>query len=165
VQRIRSLVETWRGARDLIVLSIHWGSNWDYTIAPEAQRFAHQLIDQAHIDIIHGHSSHHIKGIEVYCDRPIIYGCGDLLTDYEGIQGYEAYQGGLGLMYFPTMDIATGRLRRFRMTPTRMHRFQIKHASDAQARWLESVLRREGRQLGTYADVDEDGQLVLCWNA
>jgi poly-gamma-glutamate capsule biosynthesis protein CapA/YwtB (metallophosphatase superfamily) len=163
VQRIRALVEQWRGARDLVVLSIHWGANWEYHISPEARRFAHRLIDEAGIDVIHGHSSHHVKGIEVYHDRPIIYGCGDLLTDYEGIQGYEAYRGGLGLMYFPTLDLATGRLQRFRMTPTQMHRFQVKHASDAQARWLEGVLRREGRQLGTFADLDEDGQLVLCW--
>jgi poly-gamma-glutamate synthesis protein (capsule biosynthesis protein) len=49
------------------------------------------------------------------------------------------------------------------MTPTQMHRFQVKHASDAQARWLEGVLRREGRELGTVADLDEDGQLALCW--
>jgi len=38
------------------------------------------------IDLIHGHSSHHIKGVEVYNGKLIIYGCGDLLSDYEGIQ-------------------------------------------------------------------------------
>jgi poly-gamma-glutamate capsule biosynthesis protein CapA/YwtB (metallophosphatase superfamily) len=163
VAHIRALVEQWRGARDLVVLSIHWGSNWEYHISAEERRLAHSLIDDAGIDVIHGHSSHHVKGIEVYRGRPILYGCGDLLTDYEGIQGYEAYRGGLGLMYFPTLDMATGRLQRFRMTPTQMHRLQVKHASDAQARWLEGVLRREGNELGASADLDEDGQLVLCW--
>ena len=40
------------------------------------------------------------KGIEVYQDRLILYGCGDFLNDYEGIGGYEHYRSDLGLMYF-----------------------------------------------------------------
>ena len=74
---------------DIIVASIHWGSNWGYEI-PEAQiRFAHRLIDEG-VDLIHGHSSHHIKALELHHGRPILYGCGDFLTDYEGIEGYDA---------------------------------------------------------------------------
>ena len=37
------------------------------------------------IDVVHGHSSHHAKGAEVYKGKLIIYGAGDLLSDYEGI--------------------------------------------------------------------------------
>jgi poly-gamma-glutamate synthesis protein (capsule biosynthesis protein) len=52
----------WPG--DVVIASIHWGSNWGYEI-PHAQiEFAHELVDRAHVDVIHGHSSHHVKGIE-----------------------------------------------------------------------------------------------------
>ena len=34
------------------------------------------------VDIIHGHSSHHVQGVEVYKNKPIIYGCGDFVDDY-----------------------------------------------------------------------------------
>src|SRR5690606_27796751 len=47
------------------VVSLHWGSNWGYGIPPEHVEFAHRLIDRG-VDIIHGHSSHHPRPIEVY---------------------------------------------------------------------------------------------------
>jgi poly-gamma-glutamate synthesis protein (capsule biosynthesis protein) len=77
---------------DIIVVSIHWGGNWGYEIAREQCNFAHGLIDTAGADIIHGHSSHHVMGIEVYRDRPIMYGCGDFINDYAGIGGYETFR-------------------------------------------------------------------------
>ena len=74
---------------DLIIVSVHWGSNWGYDVPEEQRRFAHALIDKAGVSVVHGHSSHHPKAIEVYRDRLILYGCGDFLNDYEGIKGYE----------------------------------------------------------------------------
>jgi hypothetical protein len=93
---------------DLVVASIHWGPNWGYAVPREQRRFAHRLIDEAGVDVVHGHSSHHPRGIEVYRGRPIIYGCGDLLNDYEGIAGREEYRAGLVLLYFPRMDPLAG---------------------------------------------------------
>jgi poly-gamma-glutamate synthesis protein (capsule biosynthesis protein) len=81
-----------------------WGVNWGYGIPDQHKRFAHQLIDDAGVDIVHGHSSHHPKGIEVYKNKPIIYGCGDLLNDYEGIGRYAPFRADLALMYLPTID-------------------------------------------------------------
>jgi poly-gamma-glutamate synthesis protein (capsule biosynthesis protein) len=49
---------------------------------------AHKLIDGAAVGLIHGHSSHHVRGIEVYRNKLILYGCDDFLKDYEGISGY-----------------------------------------------------------------------------
>jgi poly-gamma-glutamate synthesis protein (capsule biosynthesis protein) len=85
VHRIAATVRAAKRPGDLAVLSIHWGGNWGYHI-PQAQRdFSHGVIDHAGVDVLHGHSSHHPKGIEVYNGRPILYGCGDFLNDYEGI--------------------------------------------------------------------------------
>ena len=36
------------------------------------------------MDVIHGHSSHHVKAIEVYNGKLVLYGCGDFRNDYEG---------------------------------------------------------------------------------
>jgi poly-gamma-glutamate capsule biosynthesis protein CapA/YwtB (metallophosphatase superfamily) len=74
---------------DLIVVSIHWGSNWGYHIPDEQKVFARALIDKAGVSIVHGHSSHHPRAIEICRDRLILYGCGDFLNDYGGIRGYE----------------------------------------------------------------------------
>ena len=75
---------------DLIIASIHWDSNWGYEIPRGQIMFAHCLIEEG-IAIVHGHSSHHVKAIEVFKGRLILYGCGDFLTDYEGIGGYEMF--------------------------------------------------------------------------
>ena len=83
---------------DIVVVSIHWGPNWGYHVPFSHRRFARALIDRAGVHVIHGHSSHHSLGIEVYRNRPILYGCGDLINDYEGIRGYEQYRPDLGLL-------------------------------------------------------------------
>jgi poly-gamma-glutamate synthesis protein (capsule biosynthesis protein) len=56
---------------DLVVVSIHWGSNWGYHIPDEQKILARALIDQAGVSIVHGHSSHHPRAIEIYRDRLI----------------------------------------------------------------------------------------------
>jgi poly-gamma-glutamate capsule biosynthesis protein CapA/YwtB (metallophosphatase superfamily) len=148
---------------DIAVASLHWGPNWGYEIAPDEVRFAHQLIERAGIDLIHGHSSHHPKAIEVFHGKLILYGCGDFINDYEGITGYEAFRGDLGLMYFPTLDAGTGRLRGLELVATQMKRFRVRRASDADARWLASVLDREGGQSGTWTEFGPDGRIELRW--
>ena len=100
VDRIKRLVEPLKRQGDVVRVSIHWGRNWGYTVPAQQQLLAHRLIDEAGVDFIHGHSSHHPKGIEVYKNKLILYGCGDFLNDYEGIWGYESFRGDLGLMYF-----------------------------------------------------------------
>jgi poly-gamma-glutamate synthesis protein (capsule biosynthesis protein) len=153
-----------RTARDLVVASLHWGSNWGYAIPREQREFAHALVDSGGVDIVHGHSSHHAKGIEVYRGKPIIYGCGDFLNDYEGISGHEQYRGELSLAYFPTLDAASGNVVELRMVPLRMSRFSLQAASPAEAEWLAAMFTREGSALETSAEV-EKGEIVLRWRS
>ncbi|HUH91770.1 MAG TPA: CapA family protein [Casimicrobiaceae bacterium] len=161
-ERVAAGVRARRRAGDIIVASIHWGENWSYAIAASEREFAHRLIDGG-VDTVHGHSSHHVKGIEVYRDRPILYGCGDLITDYEGIHGHEAFRGDLALMYFPTFDTASGKLSRLELTPLRVRRLRLAHASEADAGWLIGVLNREGGALGTGVAKLPDGTLAVEW--
>jgi poly-gamma-glutamate synthesis protein (capsule biosynthesis protein) len=165
VQQIAAHVESVRRPGDIVVASIHWGENFSYAVPREQRRFAHALIDAAGIDVLHGHSSHHVKGIEVYRERPILYGCGDFLNDYEGIHGYEDYRGDLGLMYFVTVERATGRLLRLDMTPTRIHRFQVRRASADGAQWLWQMLKRESAPFSVAVELRDDQRLQLRWDA
>jgi poly-gamma-glutamate synthesis protein (capsule biosynthesis protein) len=148
---------------DVVVASVHWGSNWGYDIPREHVSFAHRLIETAGVDIVHGHSSHHVRAIEVYGEKLILYGCGDFLNDYEGIDGYEEFRGDLSLMYFATVDPAAGRLLKLEMTPTQVRRFQIVRASAADTRWLKNTLTREGAAFNTRAVETGDGRLRLQW--
>jgi poly-gamma-glutamate capsule biosynthesis protein CapA/YwtB (metallophosphatase superfamily) len=164
VQHIKAKVEEVEQPGDVVVASIHWGSHWGYDIPPEQSGFARQLIDEAGVDVVHGHSSHHVKGIEVYQGKPIIYGAGDFLNEYEGIGGYEHFRPDLVLMYFVSVDPATGKLIHLQMTPMQIMHFKVNRASSADALWLTDVLNREGEQFGTRAEINPDGILALRWD-
>jgi poly-gamma-glutamate capsule biosynthesis protein CapA/YwtB (metallophosphatase superfamily) len=148
---------------DLVVVSLHWGGNWGFDVSREQRAFAHRLIDHGGADVVHGHSSHHIKGIEVYRSKLILYGCGDFLNDYEGIGGQEIYRPDLTLMYFPELDRDSGNLRVLRAVPLRMHRFRLQRADGDEAAWLRETLEREGAALGTHVSSEGQGMLSLSW--
>jgi poly-gamma-glutamate synthesis protein (capsule biosynthesis protein) len=163
-ERIARSVRAVKRPGDVVVASIHWGGNWGYAIGRAERRFAQRLIDAAGVDLVHGHSSHHPKAIEVHAGKLVLYGCGDFINDYEGISGYESYRGDLGLMYFPTLDATTGHLMSLALVPTQLRRFRVQRASAEDARWLADLLAREGRQLGTGARLREDGRIELTWD-
>ena len=146
-------------AHNIVVASIHWGSNWGYEITSDQRRFAHRLIDGG-VSVVHGHSSHHPRAIEIHRQRLILYGCGDFLNDYEGISGKEEYRGDLCLMYLPELDALNGRLVSLQMVPLQMRRFRLQRASAADTAWLARTLDRESRKFGTSIVSAADGALM-----
>lgn len=160
VDAIGRWVGTTKEPGDIAVASIHWGSNWGYEVPTGHRRFARGLIDRAGIDLVHGHSSHHPRPMEIYRDRLVLYGCGDFLNDYEGIRGYESFRDDLVLMYFPTLERGTGRLVRLEMTPLRIRNMRLNRPSTAEIEWLQATLSRECRRLGCGVS-RRDGGLVF----
>lgn len=133
---------------DVVVVSIHWGSNWGYDV-PEVQRTcAHQLIDEAGVDIVHGHSSHHPRPIEIYRDKLILYGCGDFIDDYEGITGGEQYRSDLRLGYLATVSAHTGELTRLHLVLFRARRMRLEPAPRVDAGWLAATLTSISERFG-----------------
>jgi poly-gamma-glutamate capsule biosynthesis protein CapA/YwtB (metallophosphatase superfamily) len=161
--RIASVLRQAKRPADLVVASLHWGSNWGYAIPAEHRSFARALIDQAGVDVVFGHSSHHPRGIEVYRGRPIFYGCGDLINDYEGIGGYEMFRSDLALLYFPSFDLHSGTMRELSMVPMRRRRLRLERANGADSAWLWQTMDRECRALGCRVDLERDGTLSVRW--
>jgi poly-gamma-glutamate synthesis protein (capsule biosynthesis protein) len=137
-----------RRAGDVAVVSVHWGPNWGYQVPRAHREFSHALIDSGHVQVVHGHSSHHPLAAEAYRNGLILYGCGDFLNDYEGISGYEYFRGDLTFMYFACLD-ATGRASaRLELTPMQIQRFRLRRASAADADWLAQRLVHEEHGFG-----------------
>ncbi|MBS7660651.1 CapA family protein [Pseudomonas lalucatii] len=162
LERIARLIRAAKRPGDRVVLSIHWGGNWGFAIPREQVDFAHGLIDRAGVDLLHGHSAHHIKAIEVYRQHLILYGCGDLLDDYEGIDGYRAYRGDLGLLYFAELDGA-GRLVALELQPTCQRRLSIQRAEGADRQWLQDTLSRECGRFGCGVRPTSENGFALVW--
>ena len=152
-----------RGANDVVVISLHWGPNWGYDIEDEQRWFAQQLIDRADASIIHGHSSHHAKAIEVHNNRLILYGCGDFLNDYEGITGYKEFRSELALMYFADIDPRSCDLVALDLVPLQIRRFQLLRTAREDVDWLQRTLDHESRPFGARVQLAGEGRLALSW--
>ena len=143
--------------RDIIILSIHWGGNWGFDISSYFIKFAHALIDygvdeddKIGIDLIHGHSSHHIKGFEIYKGKGVFYGCGDFLSDYEGInnQQHDGYNDDLSFMYFVDMDVETGNVDDLILNGSKVKQFKVNYAENKDLLWLQQTIRKECGKFG-----------------
>jgi poly-gamma-glutamate capsule biosynthesis protein CapA/YwtB (metallophosphatase superfamily) len=145
---------------DVAIVSVHWGSNWGYGIDSGQISFAHKLIDDG-VDLVHGHSSHHPRPIEVYRGKLVLYGCGDTINDYEGIGGYQAYRDELRLLYFVSIDPDNGLLTTLRMAPMRARRIRLERASQEDAEWLRSTLEHHSRSFGIRVGCGADGVLTV----
>ena len=165
VDQVAERVRSVKQQGDLVVASVHWGGNWGYDVPREQQRFAHGLVDHAAVDVVHGHSSHHPRGIEVYHERPILYGCGDFLNDYEGIGGHEEFRGDLVLMYFVTLEPRSGSLLRLHMIPLQIRNFRLRRPLKSDRQWLAHTMARECRRLGADVKWDQAGRLELSWSS
>jgi poly-gamma-glutamate capsule biosynthesis protein CapA/YwtB (metallophosphatase superfamily) len=144
---------------DVVVVSVHAGSNWGYAVPRGYRQFAHRLVDGG-VDVVHGHSSHHPRPVEVYRGRPILYGCGDLVNDYEGIGGWESFRSELRLLYFVTLDGDTHELTRLEMVPLRARRLRLERVVGPDAEWLATTMSRVGRRFGTSVERCPDDSLL-----
>lgn len=155
VARIAADIRHHRRTGDIVVFSVHWGGNWGYAIASAQRAFAHALIDEAGVDLVHGHSSHHPKAIEVHHEHLILHGCGDFLNDYEGISGHQRYRPELVLAYrmIFAADMSPARIE---LLPFRIVRFRLQAASRREADWLGETLDRESKPFGTRVTHTED---------
>lgn len=60
---------------DYLVVSVHWGADFGDDLADYERPLGHSLI-RAGADLVIGNHPHTIRGIELYHDKPILYGLG-----------------------------------------------------------------------------------------
>ena len=95
-------------------------------------------------------------------DKLVLYGCGDIVDDYEGIGGYEEYRDELRLLYFASVEPGSADgLTRLRMVPMRARRIRLDHASEEESEWLHATLQNASRLFGTRIDREAGGELTV----
>jgi hypothetical protein len=146
----------------LKVFSVHWGPNYSWQPGEEIQDLAHFLIDECHIDIIHGHSSHHIQGIQQYKGKVIIYGCGDFVDDYALVP---EYRNDLSAIWQVTVEETSDdekplRLSKLRTYPTKIERFAVRLLENREAdfQWVTRKIETLSAELGTTVDSPSAGE-------
>jgi poly-gamma-glutamate capsule biosynthesis protein CapA/YwtB (metallophosphatase superfamily) len=144
---------------DIAVASIHWGENWGFEIPERQTALARGLIDRAGIDVVHGHSSHHPKQVALYRGKLLLAGCGELISDIEGLAHYGKWRPDLVVLYL--VGIEGGAVRDFKMLPMRMRRIRLERPSPDEVRWLCERATHHSAALGTGWGLARDGTIRL----
>ncbi len=80
---IRKDIQAHRGTVDVLVVSLHWGIEYENTPSKKQRDQAHQIIDWG-ADMIIGHHPHVMQGIEIYKNKMIAYSLGNFIFDQKG---------------------------------------------------------------------------------
>lgn len=148
LRRVAERMLRTRQTADIVVASLHWGENWVDHIPAAHWQIAHQLIESGAADVIHGHSSHHPLPAEVHGGKLVLYGCGDLVNDYEGIGHTETARSDLVCLYAVTLH-DDGALQDLEIMPFQLRRFRLVHARPEDREWLRQSINRRSRPFGT----------------
>ena len=162
--QLADTVARYRQPGDRVIVSLHWGSNWGWEVPAEQQQFAHRLIAWNVADLVHGHSSHHPRPIEVYQGKLILYGCGDLINDYEGIGGHGPDDPGISPLYFAQLSRHTGQLLRLDIQPWQLKKFRLTRADVHQQQAFLAQFNAQCAPYKTRLQVQPDGTWTLAWN-
>ena len=162
-QEVAAQVARWRQPGDRVLVSMHWGGNWGVEVPQPHQQFSRRLVELEAADLVHGHSSHHPRPLEVYRGRLILYGCGDLINDYEGIGAVGRLDPSAVCLYFVQLERGSGAVRQVDIVPMQLQRLQLRHADAAARRGLQSLLESAGPGWSTRLQTQDDGSWRLRW--
>lgn len=106
---------------DVLVVSIHWGIELADYPAKDQQNLAKAMVDSG-ADVILGHHSHCLQGVEVYKEKPILYSMGNFIFTSSSLK---ARSGAIALV---TME--KDGVKNLQMIPTRLNRGQPQVLTD-----------------------------------
>lgn len=157
----------------LKIFSVHWGPNYRWHPADRIRSLAHFLIDECEVDIVHGHSSHHVQGVEVYRGRVIVYGCGDFVDDYALDREFRNDLGAVWRVVVKEKEKEEGGedgrggivLDRLEIFPTRVEKFRamLLDAGDGDHGWVRERIGELSLELGTKVrgESGDQGQIIV----
>jgi len=169
------LIANARANSDFVIFSIHWGPNYQWIPDKKIQELGRWMINEG-VDVIHGHSSHHIQGIEIVERKNqtrglILYGCGDFVDDYAIDQ---QYRNDLGALYQLHLTISplnleenqkskSIRLQSLSIFPTRCSNFQVNRLNleDNDWTWIKEKLVQLSNIDGKTWTIGQNSELLL----
>jgi poly-gamma-glutamate synthesis protein (capsule biosynthesis protein) len=105
---------------DIVVLSMHWGTEYDHFATPTQLAQARRLLASPDIDLILGDHAHVIQPMQKIGDKWVIYCMGNLIARHEK----------------PIDDSREGVLAKFTFTEVRPHVFRVSRA-EAIPVWMQ----------------------------
>lgn len=82
-EHIREDIIAVRKNADILIVSLHWGMEYDSAPSPSQQELAREIVDWG-ADMIVGHHPHVMQGVEMYRNSLIAYSLGNFIFDQKG---------------------------------------------------------------------------------
>ncbi|MFC6756666.1 MULTISPECIES: CapA family protein [Haloarcula] len=142
---------------DLLVASLHWGPNMTTEVFDHHHEVGHWLLDRG-VDVVHGHSAHVFKAIEVADDGLLMYDCGDFVDDYAVD---DALRNDHSFLFELTVSDA-GTPQDLRLVPVEIRNCAVHLAAGDVARWCREAIRQRSREFGTAFEREGEALLVEC---
>lgn len=159
IARVAAAIGAVKRPGDFAIASIHWGDNWGFQVSRDQLAFARRAIEEAGVDLLHGHSSHHPRQMAVHRGKLILFGCGDLINDYEGIARHRDQRPDLVALY--RVQLAGTALAAVEILPFRLRRFRLQRASAEEAAWLAARVNAHSGPFNTAWQPAGEGRLRL----
>lgn len=153
-QKLLKMVKEEAAQTGIVIVSLHWGSNWGYVPESEHQEFAHALIDSG-ADIVFGHSAHVFRGIEIYKQKCIIYSAGDFVDDY-AVDEVERNDESFVFV----VEAEKNRVKEITLYPTIIEDFQARRAPAPKDKTIALKMEALCSKLGTSAEWDEKNRVL-----
>jgi poly-gamma-glutamate capsule biosynthesis protein CapA/YwtB (metallophosphatase superfamily) len=83
-------IEKMRNKADLIIVSYHWGIEYEDFPTEYQKSLAHMTIDCGG-DIVIGHHTHTFQGIEIYKGKLIVYSLGNFIFDQRDVKNNQSF--------------------------------------------------------------------------
>jgi poly-gamma-glutamate capsule biosynthesis protein CapA/YwtB (metallophosphatase superfamily) len=161
------------GKLGLKIVSMHWGPNYRWHPDKDIFELAHWMVDECGVDLIHGHSSHHVQGVEIFKHKLIVYGCGDFVDDYAVDPQWRndlsaAWRVTVGSRASASESESGLEIKQLEVFPNRIQRFQahLLDKTDSDHAWVTKKFRQLCDELGTKVESEpgSDGQVIVHVN-
>ena len=139
---------------DFIVASAHLGPNMVARPGRNVRAYKKRLIERG-ADLVHGHSSHIIQGLERIASRLILHDAGDFIDDY-AID--PALRNDLSILFL--VHAAKTGVQRVRLVAVRLHMAQVRLAQPPEAELILSRMQALSRELGVELVRTKEGLLL-----
>lgn len=143
------------GAReeaDFVIFSIHWSPHMRERPTLEFREFARRIVD-AGADLVWGHGSHVVQGIELWHGNPILYDTGDFVDDYAVDPRLRTDLSALFLV-----RVAPSAIARIEVLPVRIADGQVNRACGRDRNWFARRFMALCAEFGTR--VVDDGDVL-----
>jgi poly-gamma-glutamate synthesis protein (capsule biosynthesis protein) len=137
----------------LVIVSVCWGRENARTldVQPAQRALARELIDVAGANVVHGHGTGHLQGVEVWHGCPIMYSCGTLVSD-EALSVAPSDALREDVSCFCTLHLnGLNQLEWLQVQPLCSRILQTNGATGQAGRWARETLQRLCSDLGTTA--------------